>query len=132
MDRKLRYQQKINFVAEKIGNLPKEFDNSIKVDATFYRIQTAIDACLDLVAMLVKDKGLEVSDDYSNIHLLEKQKVFDKKLAEDLAMLNGLRNAIVHKYNSFEEKTVLNNIEEIIEIMEKFLEIVENETEKSK
>lgn len=31
-------------------------------------------------------------------------------MSENLAMLNGLRNAIVHKYNTFEEKTVRREI----------------------
>lgn len=56
-----------------------------------------------------------------------KIKVLDKKLADDLTMLNGLRNAIVHKYNSFEEATVIKNINEIKHIIEKFLETIENE-----
>ena len=96
-------------------------------DATLYRVQTAIDAAMDLVAMLVKDNGLEVSDDYSNIKKLFNAKIIGEKLSEDLAMLNGLRNAIVHKYNSFEEETVLENIDEITGVLEDFLEKVENE-----
>lgn len=122
-----RYKQKINFVAEKIGSLPKKIDNQLTIDATLYRIQTAIDGAMDVVAMMVKDKGKEVGDDYENIHKLQSLKILSKKLAEDLAMLNGLRNAIVHKYNSFEEKTVINNIVKIEKILISFLEVVESE-----
>lgn len=122
-----RYRQKIDFVGEKIGLIPKKIDTPLVVDATLYRLQTAIDACMDLVAMLVKDKGMEVSDDYSNIKKLFKSNAITKKLSEDLSMLNGLRNAIVHKYNSFEEEALVENIDEIIEILQNFLEKVENE-----
>ena len=124
-----RYRQKINFIAEKLGDLPSKFDSPIVVDATLYRIQTATDSAMDIIAMLVKDRGREVADDYSNIHTLLALKVFDKKLADRLAMLNGFRNAIVHKYNSFEEKAVLSNIAKIRRILEEFLEVVENELE---
>ena len=122
-----RYRQKINFIAEKIWSISKKIDSPLATDATLYRVQTAIDAAMDLVAMLVKDNGLEVSDDYSNIKKLFNAKIIGEKLSEDLAMLNGLRNAIVHKYNSFEEETVLENIDEITGVLEDFLEKVENE-----
>lgn len=116
----------MNFIAEKISSMSQKLESPLAVDATLYRVQTAIDAAMDLVAMVVKDKGLEVSDDYSNIKKLFKSKVIGKKLSEDLAMINGLRNAIVHKYNSFEEETVMENIEEITGILEEFLEKVEH------
>lgn len=121
------YRQKISFIAEKIGSIGKKIDSPLAVDATLYRVQVAIDVAMDLAAMAVNDKGMEVSDDYSNIKKLFKANFISKKLSEDLAMLNGLRNAIVHKYNSFEEETVLENIEEIIEILETFLEKIEHE-----
>lgn len=63
--REERYRQKISFIAEKIGSISKKIDSPLAVDATLYRIQVAIDAAMDLVAMTVKDKGMEVSDDYS-------------------------------------------------------------------
>jgi len=127
MERKLRYRQKINFIAEKISDIPRNPDNALAIDAALYRIQTAIDACIDIVAMLLKDKGREVTDDYGNIHKLLELNVLDKKLSDGLAMLNGLRNAIVHKYNTFEEETVINSINNIKDIIERFLDVVENE-----
>lgn len=127
MNRQLRYRQKIDFLVGKISDIPKDFDNSLAIDAALYRIQTSIDAVTDVVAMLVKDKGKEVGDDYNNVQTLLKIKVLDKRLADDLTMLNGLRNAIVHKYNSFEEDTIINNINEIKQIIKRFLGIIENE-----
>ena len=127
MERHLRYRQKIDFIIDKIGDIPNNVDSSLAIDATLYRVQTSIDALMDIIAMLVKDKGKSVSDDYGNINILLKIKVFNKKLADDLIMLNGLRNAIVHKYNTFEEDTVIKNIGEIKLIIQNFLEIIENE-----
>ena len=109
-ERVQRYRQKINFVTEKITDLPKKIDTHLTIDATLYRVQTTIEASMDLVAMLAKDKGKDVGDDYENIHKLEKLAVITPSFGKKLASLNGLRNAIVHKYNSFEEKTVAQNI----------------------
>ena len=126
-ERFIRYRQKIDFIAEKLSNLPKDFDNELAVDATLYRIQTAIDAVMDIAAMLVKDKNKSVGDDYSNIKALLKAGVINKKDMEELTMINGLRNAIVHKYNSFEEETVINSLSEIVSIIKGFVKVAENE-----
>lgn len=122
-----RYRQKINIALEKITDIPEQIDDSIKIDATLYRVQIAIDCCMDLIAMLVKDCGKNVADDYTNIHTLGKAKIIDAKLTKELATLNGLRNAIVHKYNTFEEETVTDNITNIQDIITKFLEKTEHE-----
>lgn len=125
--RKLRYSQKINFIVSKINDIPKKIEDSLAIDATLYRLQTSIDAVIDLVAMLTKDKGIEVGDDYANIHSLHKIKVLDNKMADNLVMINGLRNAIVHKYNTFEEDSVIKSIDEIKQIILDFLDKIENE-----
>ena len=127
VQRKQRYRQKINFVTEKIIDIPKKIQTNIEIDATLYRVQIAIEGCMDIVAMLAKDKGKDVSDDYNNIHALEKIEVIDSKIAGNLIKLNGLRNAIVHKYNTFEESTVIKNIKNIQSTIIKLLERVENE-----
>lgn len=122
-----RYRQKINLAAEKITDIPEPIDSAIKIDATLYRVQIAIECCMDLIAMLVKDHGKNVADDYTNIHTLLKIKIINVKLTKELATLNGLRNAIVHKYNTFEEETVIDSITNIQDIIKKFLEKTEHE-----
>lgn len=121
-----RYRQKINLVIEKITDIPEQIDSSIKIDATLYRVQIAIEGCMDLIAMMVKDNGKNVADDYTNIHILLKTKIIDAKLTKELATLNGLRNAIVHKYNTFEEETVIDSITNIQDIIKRFLEKTEH------
>lgn len=124
--RKERYNQKMDFIVEKIESIPEPIETDIEMDATFYRVQISIDATADIISMLVKDLGKEVSDDYHNIDLLIKEKIISLKQGEKLKNLNGLRNAIVHKYNKFEEKEVLDNIENIKNNLLEFLEIAEN------
>ena len=92
-----------------------------------YRVQLAIETTLDVVAMLVKDKGHTVSDDYHNLEQLAEIRVISKKESEEIKKLNGLRNAIVHKYNQFEEEVILKQKEKIKKIILDFLKIVEDE-----
>lgn len=126
-ERQLRYRQKMNFIIEKIKALPLNPANPTEVDSIMYRILLAIEAAMDLVAMAVKDKGYTVGDDYHNIEHLVVLKVLSSSLGEELKKLNGLRNAIVHKYNKFEEEVVLKRVEQITEILISFLKSLEHE-----
>ena len=126
-ERKQRYRQKINFIVEKVKSLPLKPADATEVDALLYRILLAIEAAMDLAAMAVKDKGYTVSDDYHNIEQLVTLKVISSSAGEELKKLNGLRNAIVHKYNKFEEEVVLKAAEHIVKVLVSFLKSIEHE-----
>ncbi|RLG15166.1 DUF86 domain-containing protein [Candidatus Pacearchaeota archaeon] len=123
--RKERYFDKINFILDKIENIP-EFEDDIKRDAAFYRMQIAIEAAMDIVAMLTKDVGGKVGDDYANITFLTEREVLSKDLGEKLKELNGLRNVIVHKYNKVEEELIEEKRQFVFETLNEFVEVVEN------
>ncbi|MEX2690524.1 MAG: HepT-like ribonuclease domain-containing protein [Candidatus Njordarchaeum guaymaensis] len=54
----------------------------------------------------------------------------NEKMAEELKRLNGLRNIIVHKYNKLDEKIVIESLDEILNIIFSFIEVVENAIQK--
>lgn len=125
--RKARYRDKINFITEKIGTLPKtNFDNDIVKDAAFYKIQTAIECVTDIAAMLVRDMGKDVGDDYHNLEVLKNAGLIDEEMHDKLRKLNGMRNIIVHRYNKIEEDLIFNSIAEIKKTIFDFIEIVED------
>ncbi|MGQ4914592.1 MAG: type VII toxin-antitoxin system HepT family RNase toxin [Candidatus Asgardarchaeia archaeon] len=126
MKRKERYGKKLDYIFYKISNLPLNPLNEITIDAMLYRIQTSTEAAMDVIAMLCKDLGIPVSDDYSNIAELSAKKIISDDLAEDLKRLNGLRNAIVHRYNKLNYQEVIKNINEIKRILLNFIEVVED------
>ncbi|MCK4729979.1 MAG: DUF86 domain-containing protein [Candidatus Aenigmarchaeota archaeon] len=125
-EREIRYKEKLVFVSDKIESIPENPETSVEKDATFYRIQVAIESATDLVAMVVKDLGKTVGDDYHNLEILQEEKVIDKKLSDELKKLNGLRNVLVHKYNKIEEKLIFDDMNNIIRIVSKLLELVED------
>lgn len=129
-ERLLQYKRKIDFICEKLENLPEMPGDEILKDAILYRVQVSIDAAMDIIAMLVKDSGEEVSDDYHNMALLADKGILSKQIEEQMKFYNGLRNAIVHKYNKFEEKEVIANIKKIKRNFHIFLECVENAIKK--
>ncbi|MGV9199849.1 MAG: DUF86 domain-containing protein [Promethearchaeia archaeon] len=122
MKRKKQYERKLNFIVEKIENLPRNpKKNEFYMDALFYRLQVAIDASFDLIAMVCKDMGIKVNDDYSNLEELESKGIFKAEILNELRKFNGLRNALAHKYNKIEEKTVLNQKSNIKSTLKRFL-----------
>jgi uncharacterized protein YutE (UPF0331/DUF86 family) len=103
-ERKSRYRSKIGYIIEKMDTIPDDTTmlDELGIDGILYRVQTSIEAAMDLVAMLVRDIGIEVKDDYDNIDSIEKKNIIRKEIAEELKRLNGMRNAIVHKYGDLD------------------------------
>jgi len=126
MNRKNQYKRKFEFIIDKITHLPENIDeNKFFIDALFYRLQISIDASMDIVAMLCKDLGITVQDDYSNLDELEKISVFTPGLINNLRKWNGLRNVLVHKYNKIEEDIVFQSKESVVETLIAFIKEVE-------
>ena len=126
MKRRDQYKRKLEFIADKVAVLPENLDDNIfMVDALFYRLQVSIDAAMDIVAMLSKDLGISVKDDYSNIDELERLKIFPDEFLNEIRRLNGLRNALVHRYNKIEEDLIVSEKDHFVEVLKEFIKIVE-------
>lgn len=127
MEREAAYRRKFNAMTEELESLPADVTalNSMERKGVLHVVQVAIDAAMDLAAMAVKDTGRDVVDDYHNLEALAEAGVIDGDLASRLRRLNGLRNAIVHKYNRFEESAVLDHLDDIQEALYAFAERLE-------
>jgi len=119
-----RYRDKINYIVNHLENLPPHAETPLERSATFYDLHTSIEAAIDLVAMYLKDQGELVDDDYNNLDKLAEFGV-TSKLISLLKDANGLRNHLVHRYNSFDEIIALNSILRIKKGLYKWIEIVE-------
>ena len=126
MKRIEQYHRKLEFIIDKITVLPNNIEENIFfLDALFYRLQVSIDAAMDIVAMLCKDLGITVKDDYSNIDELKTLNIVPNEILNNLKRLNGLRNALVHRYNKIEEELIINEKEHFVEILKKFVKYAE-------
>ena len=121
-----QYQRKLEFIVDKISTLPDNLhENIFLMDALFYRLQVSIDAAMDLVAMICKDLGITVRDDYSNIDELEYLDLFPKILLNELRHLNGIRNALIDRYNKIEEEQIVKEKEHFVDILKQYVKLVE-------
>ena len=80
---------------------------------------------VDLIAMLVKDLGIQVKDDNINISEFVKVRNLDFELGEKLKKANGLRNIIVHRNNEIDEQLILDSVEEVKDLLLHWIEIIE-------
>lgn len=126
-EREEAYRRKLNVIAEELGSLPVSVAglNPLERRGVLHAVQVAVDAAMDLAAMAVRDRGREVQDDDHNLAMLVEEGVLTEALASRLRTLNGLRNAIVHKYNRFEESSVLEDLEAVRAALEEFATRVE-------
>ena len=126
MKRREQYKRRLEFIADKIAVLPENFDDNLfMLDALFYRLQVSIDAVMDVIAMLNKDLGIIVKDDYSNIDELDKLNIFPDNFLNQIRRLNGLRNVIVHRYNKIEEDLIIKQKDSFVDALKEFIKIVE-------
>jgi len=119
--RKERYLKKIEkFEKEKEYIQQHEIEDDTTERAILYSLQVCVEITTDIIAMKVKDVGLIVEDDYSNIEKLVEEGIIKEKDADLLKRFNGIRNAVVHKYDKLDldmVKKASDNIEDLSEIV---------------
>lgn len=74
-------------------------ENDVTERALLYSLQVAIDISMDIIAMKIKDMGLKVEDDATNIEKITDKNLIFKDEGDFLRQMNGVRNFIVHRYN---------------------------------
>jgi uncharacterized protein YutE (UPF0331/DUF86 family) len=131
-----RYKDKLDIVFKRAGQAqrwldeisPDDFleDDKTKL-ASYKAFQEAVEACLDLVAMMCKDDGVRPQDDYSNLERLESLSTISRKV---LIEANGLRNHLVHRYNPRDDLLALESMKDLLSGIVVFGEEVERWLEK--
>jgi len=124
--RKKRYLKKIeNFEKEKEYIQQHEIEDDTTERAILYSFQVSVEITTDIVAMKVKDIGRVVEDDYSNIEKLVEEGIIDQKEADLLKRFNGVRNAVVHKYDKLDIEIIKNALDSLDELSEIVYKIAE-------
>lgn len=119
-----RYRDKISIVDKRrddISSWIQERDEKSTL-AVYKAYQEMIEAFTDLFAMMLKDMGEVVEDDYTNIERLREKRLLDREQEGLMKESNGLRNRLVHEYNGLEKKIALESIKrtnsKVVDILE--------------
>ena len=114
-----RYLKKIEILERELEYINShEITGEVTERAALYSLQTCIESGMDIIAMKVKDLGLVVEDDYTNIEKLIQGNVIALKEGELLKEFNDIRNAVVHKYNRLDMDIIKEALERIAEFAE--------------
>lgn len=127
-----RYRDKISLIAKRRDNISSWIDDRDEKStlAVYKAYQESIEAFTDIFAMILKDMGEVVEDDYTNIEKLRAKGLLDEEQEEVMKESNGLRNRLVHEYNGLEKKIAVESIERINSKFENVLEEVRRWLEK--
>lgn len=89
-------------------------DDTIQM-AILYALQVSIDAIVDIVILIgTKEYEKEYKGDYEMFETLFEERIIEEDVFEKLRKMNGLRNAIVHTYNSLVIEEIYENYDKIL------------------
>lgn len=95
-------------------------------------LQEAIEAALDINAHLIAELGGEVPEEYYGGFLkVAELGLLSPELARSLAPSAGLRNRLVHEYETLDDAKVLESIGTLLELYPRYVQAVEAYLEKS-
>ena len=127
--RRKRYLEKLEFFEAEVNFIEShEVCDDVTERALLHSLQTCAEISMDVVAMLTKDAGLAVGDDYTNIEKLARESIIDVNEMKVLNEYNGMRNSIVHRYGTLDMKRViegLDGIDKLYQVIVKLAEIYE-------
>jgi uncharacterized protein YutE (UPF0331/DUF86 family) len=136
IERAGRYKDKLDLIFKRAGqaqdwleDVSSEVfleDDKTKL-ASYKAFQEAVEASMDLVAMMCKDLGIQPQDDYGNLENLGDLTESSKKV---LIEANGLRNHLVHRYNKRDDLLALDSMRGLLSGIMAFGEEVEAWLEK--
>ena len=106
----------------------EEFEeNYTKQDAVILNIQRAIQQTIDMGAYLIKKYKFAIPKSSREIfEILEKEKIIDKDLSDNLQKMVGFRNLAIHEYTKLEleiiEYIIKEKIWDLIEFQKRIIE----------
>lgn len=133
IERAKRYRDKLNLILERAADIEDwanidvtDFVSDKKTRLAVYKaFQELTEASFDVVAMACKDAKIIPKDDYANSEALFQKNIIDSAMKNALAEANGLRNRLVHHYNTIDDTTAFESIQTLLPNFKKFTEVMD-------
>lgn len=125
-----RYYDKIHTIDERLILLEEWLEElsdepSEKIIKTQYAIfkvfQEMVEGLMDLITMALRDQNIPPHDDYSNIDRITFLSKDDKEVIREM---NGLRNRVVHKYDSTDIPLALERVAYLAPFFSRYTELL--------
>jgi len=124
-------KDRIEFIENRIGWKEEFLENRILRKAIYKEFQETVEIVSDIAAMLVKDFGFAVEDDYKNLEIIGNKLGFEEKLVVVLKKAHGLRNVLVHEYNGIIDQQAYESMVDFLPFLKKFEKTVRKWIENS-
>ncbi len=127
MKQKDRYLTKVErFIKEEEFIMTHTIENDVTERALLYSLQVSVEISMDIVAMKIRDMGLKVDDDATNIDKITGKGIISQKEADFLREMNGVRNFVVHRYDRLDMNIVNEAISRIDELKSIVIKVAEH------
>lgn len=94
-------------------------------------LQLIVDTMLDINQHFIKELELEVAEDFqSTFYILGRHGVLQDDFARKIAPVVGLRNRVVHRYETLNKELFLKALRENSQNFEKYLKLISDYLEK--
>jgi len=122
-----RYLTKVErFLKEEEFILTHAIENDVTERALLYSLQVSVEISMDIIAMKIRDMGLKVDDDATNIEKITGKEIISQEEADFLREMNGVRNFIVHRYDRLDMNIVNEAISRIDELKSIVIKVAEH------
>lgn len=77
-------------------------EDEVTERALLHALEIAAEISMDIIAMKIRDMGLKVEDDTTDIEKIAHEGIIPKSESDFLRQMNGVRNFVVHRYNKLD------------------------------
>jgi len=99
--------------------------DSVKLHSAERMLQLTVDTMIDINQHFIKELGLKTSDDFQGtFYILGEHKILPKGFARKIAPVVGLRNRIVHRYETLDKKIFISTFRKEFSDFKKYLRLV--------
>lgn len=136
-----------SFVLEKLAEIEKYYQELIellnltddeiinqsgRIHIAERLLQLIVDTTLDINQHFIKELNLEEANDFqSTFYILGRSNVLDKDFADKIAPVVGLRNRVVHRYESLNKELFLKSLRENYYDFGEYIKQISNYLKKS-
>lgn len=115
----------IRRVTEEYAHNPQNLENFTKQDSITLNIQRACEAAIDLGIHVIAERNLGIPQaSRDTFDILQSNKIIGSEMSERLKAMTGFRNIAVHDYQKLNLKIVQAIIENHLEDLIRFSEII--------
>ena len=126
---KKRIMEKVETVVERVEFIEEHLSENMLGDrilrkAIYKEFQEAVEAVSDGCAMVGRGRNSSAKDDYSNIDFLVEKDILEERMGEKLKEANGLRNRLIHGYDSVNDEIACYAMKKLVGDLRDFSQVV--------